>query len=70
MAKVELIIRYNGSTKVVGDVVLRDENGKIIEPPERPFKLCRCGASQNKPFCDGTHRLISWTDGSGQERTT
>lgn len=24
--------------------------------------LCRCGASANKPFCDGSHHDAKWSD--------
>ena len=47
MAQVELTIRKNGSTLVVGEVVLKDQDGNVITPPTTPFSLCRCGASNN-----------------------
>ena len=30
---------------------------------EKEYILCRCGQSKNKPFCDGTHHDVKWTDG-------
>jgi CDGSH-type Zn-finger protein/ferredoxin len=29
------------------------------------YTLCRCGASLNKPFCDGMHAQVKFSDGSG-----
>jgi CDGSH-type Zn-finger protein len=35
-------------------------NGASYLLAKRPFALCRCGGSQNKPFCDGTHSRIGF----------
>ena len=56
-----ITVRQNGSYKVEGDdVTLVDWNGNAYRIAKRPFALCRCGASTNKPFCDGTHSRIGF----------
>ncbi len=67
MAQVELIVRKNGSTLVLGDVVLKDHDGNVIVPPKTPFALCRCGAVRSKPFCDGSHKRINFDDSAAGE---
>jgi len=53
-------ITKSGPIKVEGDAQLLDWNGAPYSIPKRPFWLCRCGASTNKPFCDGTHSKIGF----------
>ena len=54
-------VRMNGPYLVEGDdVTLVDWNGNAYAIPKRPFALCRCGGSTNKPFCDGTHSKIGF----------
>lgn len=59
--KVQLKVRDNGSILVTGDVELVDAEGNPF-PKKQKFSLCRCGASNNKPFCDGSHRRIGFQD--------
>jgi uncharacterized Fe-S cluster protein YjdI/CDGSH-type Zn-finger protein len=49
----------NGPLFVRGQVRIVDEDGQPIRDDTR-VALCRCGASQNKPFCDGSHRRIGF----------
>lgn len=36
-------------------VIIQDADGNIIER-SKDVALCRCGGSDNKPFCDGSHK--------------
>jgi CDGSH-type Zn-finger protein len=44
---------------VTGSVELQDVDGNPY-PAEAEMYLCRCGASENKPFCDGSHKKIDF----------
>ncbi|NIP78992.1 MAG: CDGSH iron-sulfur domain-containing protein, partial [Gemmatimonadetes bacterium] len=47
--------------RVDGAMELCDADGNRIETQDgKPFFLCRCGQSANKPFCDGTHNRTDW----------
>ena len=57
---VTIKVNQNGPYLVEGDVQLVDHEGKTIVNPGKVLKLCRCGASTRKPFCDGTHSKIGF----------
>jgi uncharacterized Fe-S cluster protein YjdI len=52
--------RPNGPLFVRGRVRIVGPDGEVIREDTR-VALCRCGASENKPFCDGSHRRIGFT---------
>jgi CDGSH-type Zn-finger protein len=53
--EVTITPRDNGPYFVFGAVKLVDLDGKPI-PYEGRLALCRCGHSETKPICDGSHR--------------
>ncbi|MCH2119114.1 MAG: CDGSH iron-sulfur domain-containing protein [Pirellulales bacterium] len=58
MADVKIRIRPNGPFLVEGAVELTDSAGNAypLSPDKPAIALCRCGASKDRPFCDGSHR--------------
>lgn len=52
-------VRPNGPLFVRGNVKITDVNGTLLSESIRTA-LCRCGQSENKPFCDNTHRKIGF----------
>ena len=59
MAQVTIETIKNGPYIVTGEVELIDADGTKF-PVEKRMALCRCGASTEKPFCDGTHSKIGF----------
>lgn len=55
----------NGPYLVRGPFTMVDQDGTEIEIKRRVVALCRCGRSQIRPFCDGTHKKIRFRADSG-----
>jgi len=49
----------NGPVRVEGNLEICSGTGRTVEQT-RKVVLCRCGQSENKPYCDGTHAKIGF----------
>ena len=58
----------DGPYLVRGNFQLTDQEGRPIDARRRTIALCRCGKSQIRPFCDGTHKLIGFRAPGGAEQ--
>ena len=60
--RVSIRWKPTGPYVIEGPVVVRDNEGNELVPPPAKIpgqiKLCGCGRSQTKPFCDGTHKTV------------
>ncbi len=59
MTDVSITASDNGPYIVKGQFRLVDGAGNEFQVKETAA-LCRCGQSENKPFCDGTHGKVSF----------
>lgn len=48
-----------GPLMVYGNIKVKHHDGSAISK-HRVTAFCRCGASSNKPYCDGTHKKIEF----------
>jgi len=55
-------VTRDGPLEMSGDIVVSSAGGEVLQEAERTW-LCRCGASGNKPFCDGSHSKVAFEDG-------
>ncbi len=67
--KLKMTVAHNGPLRVQGarellesgELQIAWSDGTPVSPSNpNAFSICRCGASTNKPFCDGTHTKIGF----------
>lgn len=58
---VAVAVTEDGPLWVTGGVDVVTSNGDVLERRNR-VTLCRCGASANKPLCDGKHKTAGFRD--------
>ena len=63
MASTKITVNNNGPLRVEGDFQIFDPQGNAFGLAGRTvISLCRCGHSENKPFCDGSHKRVGFQD--------
>jgi CDGSH-type Zn-finger protein len=61
MAEPSIRMEANGPYVVTGPITILDADGNEHHVPAgHTVKLCRCGHSAKKPFCDQTHRRVDF----------
>jgi CDGSH-type Zn-finger protein/truncated hemoglobin YjbI len=59
-------VSKDGPYRISGEIPLTDEKGAAVHRGDgaslEHYSLCRCGQSQNKPFCSGRHWYVGFRD--------
>ncbi len=67
-------VTKDGPYRITGGIRLTNQQGELVKRPEgsslEHYALCRCGHSQNKPFCSGMHWYIDFKDPVPNSDTT
>lgn len=60
----KITVQKNGPLRIEGeDILIQDPEQKAYGLAGRTIvSLCRCGHSNNKPFCDGSHNHHGFQD--------
>ena len=61
LSDVKVSLLKDGPILIKGKIELKNSKGEVI-PTKTSVALCRCGASKNKPFCDGEHTKIGFKE--------
>ena len=57
----KVTVNNNGPLRLEGEFTICDPTGKEFGLAGRTvISLCRCGHSENKPFCDGSHKRVGF----------
>ncbi len=54
-SKVSITSLTDGPFEVAGEVEILAADGSLVKETTKSY-LCRCGHSEKKPFCDGSHK--------------
>ena len=56
------VVINNGPLRIIGNnITIKDAVGNTFGLAGRTvISLCRCGHSENKPFCDGSHARVGF----------
>ena len=49
----------DGPLMIYGNISVKDRSGNTTRK-NKVTAFCRCGSSQNKPYCDGSHKRIGF----------
>lgn len=55
----EIELMKNGPILIKGDISIKSPDGSVVTK-QKQTAFCRCGASGNKPYCDGSHKKVGF----------